>query len=336
MKNIEFIKKHLALYIICLIKLILIIAMIFGEGNFLFCLLLGLELAADVYVYLCFIRPMEDIQDLIHNQKFDLAKNEDYELEKLKIHSQNTEFEGLVNYIIMVLKSSYDSKMLRTEAEMRAFQSQINPHFLYNTLDTIRGQAIICHADNVARMTEALANIFRYSISAPSDIVSIRSELKNTDDYILIQKYRFPKKFAIVKEIEDEDVLDNCMIPMLTIQPLIENAVNHGFEKISENGLIKIRIFSTQSSMKIIVTDNGQGISQSKLESIIKALKNDTHILMNSSESQTHTGIALYNINKRLKFYYGEKYGLNIYSTEKVGTSVELILPLLNKESLHD
>lgn len=160
--------------------------------------------------------------------------------------------------------------------------------------------------------------------------------MKNTDDYILIQKYRFPKKFAIVKEIEDEDVLDNCMIPMLTIQPLIENAVNHGFEKISENGLIKIRIFSTQSSMKIIVTDNGQGISQSKLESIIKALKNDTHILMNSSESQTHTGIALYNINKRLKFYYGEKYGLNIYSTEKVGTSVELILPLLNKESLHD
>lgn len=279
---------------------------------------------------------MEDIQDLIHNQKFDLAKNEDYELEKLKIHCQNTEFEGLVNYIIMVLKSSYDSKMLRTEAEMRALQSQINPHFLYNTLDTIRGQAIICHADNVARMTKALANIFRYSISAPSDIVSIRSELKNTDDYILIQKYRFPKKFAIVKEIEDEDVLDNCMIPMLTIQPLIENAVNHGFEKISENGLIKIRIFSTQSSMKIIVTDNGQGISQSKLESIIKALKNDTHILMNSSESQTHTGIALYNINKRLKFYYGEKYGLNIYSTEKVGTSVELILPLLNKESLHD
>lgn len=115
-----------------------------------------------------------------------------------------------------------------------------------------------------------------------------------------------------------------------------KHAVNHGFEKISENGLIKIRIFSTQSSMKIIVTDNGQGISQSKLESIIKALKNDTHILMNSSESQTHTGIALYNINKRLKFYYGEKYGLNIYSTEKVGTSVELILPLLNKESLHD
>lgn len=226
-----------------------------------------------------------------------------------------------------VIKSDYDSRILKTQAEIHALQSQINPHFLYNTLESIRSEALMQNCGEIAEMTEALATLFRYSISRPGDMATLEQELENVENYLLIQQYRFPQKFEIVKKIEDEEVL-HCRLPVLTIQPLVENAIHHGLETMIGRGKITIRAFRTQQHMVVSVADNGCGMSAARLAQVREAMENDDDdATLSSRDSGKKAGIALINVSRRVRFYYGPEYGLQIYSTEGVGTTVELTLP---------
>ena len=133
------------------------------------------------------------------------------------------------------LDHEYNALICQKQAEINALQSQINPHFLYNVLDSIRGQALSERSVELASMTEALATFFRYSISKKGNMVSLADEMKNVDNYLFIQRFRFGNKIEIIKKIEDEELM-NCLIPKLTLQPIVENAIYHGLEHRNYGG----------------------------------------------------------------------------------------------------
>ena len=224
-----------------------------------------------------------------------------------------------------LMRDEYNANILRKQAELSALQSQINPHFLYNTLEAIRGQALVQGATDIERMSKALADFFRYSISKKDDLVTLDQELKNTDSYIVIQQIRFNNKFIIKKQI-DPDVL-GCMIPKLIIQPIVENAIMHGLELKQGVGTLTIRSFQTQTRVLVYIEDDGLGISAPTLKKISKTLKSGgNNDFLAPEQGKKHIGLA--NVNNRIKIIFGEEYGIHVYSTKNVGTTVEIALPI--------
>lgn len=245
-------------------------------------------------------------------------------------------FTDNLNTLVIRLKdlinNQYTEKILRKQAELNALQSQINPHFLYNTLDSIRGQALSEGVENIANMTKALSNLFKYSISLKENLVSFGEELENVDYYLIIQQFRFDNKFIVVKEIEEDknfNIMDYKM-PKLTIQPIVENAIYHGLETKEGIGTIKIWAYTTEDRLIINIEDDGIGIEQEKLEIINEGFFNRSNVIFND---ETRTGIALFNVDERVKLYFGENYGLRINSTYSIGTNVEIVLPLVKNKN---
>lgn len=250
---------------------------------------------------------------------------------KSNAEKEDSSLEYLLNKLKSTLENEYTNQLLKTEAEIHALQSQINPHFLYNTLETIRSQAVQKKVPEIAAMTEALATLFRYSISRPSDLSTLGEELANVESYFLIQQYRFRGRFKIIKKLDNEDAnLLNYKVPVLTIQPIVENAIHHGLETKLDEGTVTIRAYSTQNRLIISVTDDGVGMTSDKLDKIVNALNNSDSAVSNERYSRRtgkNSGIALINVHKRIRFYFGPEYGMYITSTKNVGTSVEIQLP---------
>lgn len=221
----------------------------------------------------------------------------------------------------------YAAEALRSRAEVSALQSQINPHFLYNTLDGIRSLALKSDARTVAEMTEALSSMFRYSISPHGDTVTLADELENVDSYLLIQQYRFPDKFSLSYELgEDEKKMLRCRMPRLTIQPVVENSIQHGLQNKRGKGAIAISGFLTQNRLVLRISDDGDGMTQETLDALNAKLQLDNNAEA-SAVSARKTGIALANVNRRIKLQCGPQYGLFVSSEYGVGTAVDIQLP---------
>lgn len=226
-------------------------------------------------------------------------------------------------------QDEYEAQNLRSQAEIYALQSQINPHFLYNTLDTIRSHALLCDARDIAAMTESLSTLFRYSISRPGEMATLKEELDNVKNYLLIQQYRFPDKVEYLVEGTEDEAILNYQMPILTIQPIVENAIHHGLEMKIGKGHIKLRAIRTEDRITLLVSDNGLGMSEERLEQLRRNLEGtrEGQEMFSGEERRKGAGIALANVDRRLKFYYGRQYGLRIRSTLGVGTMVEINLP---------
>jgi Putative regulator of cell autolysis len=251
----------------------------------------------------------------------------------------NTLLDNIRNILKNFKESSereHSAEILRRQAEIAALQSQINPHFLYNTLDAVRGQALFYKINEIAEMIEALSRYFRYNISKKGDFVTLEEEIENISNYIYIQQYRFTDKFSFtIKYNEDDKEIINCLIPKLTIQPIIENCIYHGLEPKMEKGKITIRISFTNKKLIIIVTDDGVGMSDEELEKFIYKLRHNFAGTQSEGVGY-HTGIGLLNVNQRLKLLFGEEYGLSIFSTKGLGTEVEISLPVVKgQQELH-
>lgn len=230
-------------------------------------------------------------------------------------------------------KNERAKALLQNQTLASALQSQINPHFLYNTLDSIRGKALDDGSRETADMIAILSSFFRYTIGSRNPIVSIEQELINTDNYIKILQYRFSNRFTIEKDIQD--ISDNIMqysIPKLILQPLIENAISHGLSDTQSGGVIRISLYTTQSRIIISVIDNGKGIDDAALKKLNHSLTYNWQAL--PEQTGYTSGIALSNVNTRIKLMYGALYGLVIYSTVHSGTEVQITLP--NKEYSHE
>ena len=210
---------------------------------------------------------------------------------------------------------------------LKALQSQINPHFLYNTLDSLRGELYMCDMPNLAQMVETLSELFRYSISQKEPLISLEAEIDNTEKYIRIMQFRFPNKFVLYKRFDDEtDEILGMQVPKMILQPIVENSINHGLEAKIGPGRIFIDITHTERTVCIRVDDDGVGIPADKLDSINTQLsKNESNC---AADSVRGMGLALFNINSRIRLLYGEDYGVSVASSVGKGTQVQIMLPL--------
>lgn len=223
----------------------------------------------------------------------------------------------------------------KKQAEYLALQNQINPHFLYNTLEGIRSEALIAGLDSVAEMTEALATFFRYTISQVNHLVTLEDELANIENYYYIQQFRFGDKLALNIEYEHDDetsqldILKYCL-PKLTLQPIVENSIYHGIERKIGKGHLKIKIGVSDERLRICVSDDGLGMTEERLQKLNDNLKSLS--LEDVSEgSGKKGGIAIMNVNNRIKLLFGEEYGIYVYSNVGAGTDVLINLPLVTE-----
>jgi two-component system sensor histidine kinase YesM len=222
----------------------------------------------------------------------------------------------------------------KKHAEYLALQNQINPHFLYNTLEGIRSEALIEGIDSVAEMTEALATFFRYTISNLDRLVTLEEELENIENYTKIQKFRFGNRLElkVIFRGEKEEIL-KLMMPKLTLQPIIENSIFHGVERKVGKGTIELRLTKTSDRLHIVISDDGLGMDAEKLQELNERLKG-TSLSYLKDEMNKRGGIALVNVNNRIRLIYGDEYGIYVYSRKNAGTDVHVTLPLV-KENHH-
>ena len=197
--------------------------------------------------------------------------------------------------------------------QLQLFQTQLNPHFLYNTLDSIKWEARIHELSDVSHMAENLAYILQKSIRS-EPFIPLREELEIVKEYMEIQQIRFGGKFVYEEDIPDE--LLDCIVPKLMLQPLVENAVIHGLAE-QEEGQISVYAERLSDMMKIYVTDDGAGMDE---ETVNKLNQNMPR------ESAGHVG--LYNVSRIIKLYFGEQYGLTVSVEEEIGTTVMITLPM--------
>ena len=223
-----------------------------------------------------------------------------------------------------------DETALR-RTELRALQAQINPHFLYNTLEGIRAEALIAGVDSIAEMTEALATYFRYTISQVNNLVTLEEELANVENYYYIQQFRFGSKLdlRIRYDCEDEEEALMCQLPKLTLQPIVENSIYHGLERKIGTGHLDIKVTVTDSHLIIMISDDGVGIEKGQVKVMNEQLRALRLEEENNGETGKKGGIAVKNVNNRIKLLFGEEYGIYIYSQPDVGTDVEITLPVV-------
>lgn len=225
--------------------------------------------------------------------------------------------------------NNYELELLQNQTTVIMLQSQINPHFLYNTLDCIRGEAILVGAGELADMTKALSNFFSYSISKNGVLVTIREELESIENYFLIQQFRFNKRFRLTIHCDRNDItiMDN-VIPRLALQPIIENSISHGFQSVVSECELNVTIIRTMDAVLIKCSDNGRGMSAKELDKITENLEDCIDYIDDKIKQQSTHGIGLVNINRRIKLLFGDEYGLYISSMEQAGTDVNIRLPL--------
>lgn len=221
------------------------------------------------------------------------------------------------------IQKKYGDLLATKQLDYNILQSQINPHFLYNTLECIRSQALINGYEEMADMVETLSRYYRYCVSNRKDYVLLEEELENIQNYFKIQQYRFEDRFSLQVCIMDSTVY-KAAIPKMTLQPIVENAVFHGLEQRKEGGIVNIKIYRSDADIHIFVADNGCGIPFERVVEINHSMVHNHMELKNNTKS---TGIAMINVNRRIMLQYGAEYGVRIYSTQGKGTDVEITMP---------
>lgn len=206
---------------------------------------------------------------------------------------------------------------LRTK-ELKILQSQVNPHFLFNVLNSIARLALIENAKETEEVAYALSDLLRYSLRNAGEMVKLQEEIDCIKDYLTIQKKRFGNNYEFILDFADD--IKNINIPVLTIQPIVENAIIHGL-KMQEKGKVSIKGYGKDDKVIIMVKDNGIGMSRNKIKKLLfyeeEEETNKSHV----------TGIGIHNVHKRLKYIFGEEYGLDIDSEPGKGMIVSIIIP---------
>ncbi len=249
------------------------------------------------------LRPLIKLENHMQNfennlREFHLSEKTGYEVQNLVEH-----------FNVMVEKIKY----LR-EYEIKALHSQINPHFLYNTLDTIIWMAEFEDNEKVISITKSLANYFRLSLNNGHEKIPLKDEIMHTKEYLFIQKQRYEDKLSYFFNIEDESLL-SIEVPKIIIQPIVENSIYHGIKNLSGNGIITIDVHRENSTVNISVKDNGIGFEKAK----------------QFKKSKTG-GVGFQNVDKRIKFYYGKNYGVFINKDNKTeGAEVIIKIPFKSR-----
>lgn len=238
-----------------------------------------------------------------------------------EIRALHRNFTDMATRIQELVQVNYANKLLAKDAQLRALRSQINPHFLYNTLETINWRAKAVGNKQISQIAEALGNLLRASLSSQKPLVSLSYELNLVDSFITIQKIRFEEQLDFHSEISSEALTG--VIPPLTIQPLVENAIHYGMEQMMDTCRIDLRAHVENQNLIILVENDGSVFEEDLLDR-----------LRTKAKIPNGFGIGLLNIDERIQLIFGSEYGLTL--SNKNGRAVaQLLLPLRNEEDFH-
>ena len=230
-----------------------------------------------------------------------------------EVQELSDSFGHMVGRIQKLMTTVREEEIDLRKTELKALQAQINPHFLYNTLDSIAWMCERGKNADAVKMVHALARLFRISISRGHELIPIEKELQHAESYLLIQKFRYKNQFTYHFTV-DESCL-HCLCNKITLQPIIENSITHGLDLLVDSGHIEIEVCADGKDILFKVTDDGIGMSQ---EQVAELLKN---------EPSDRTGIGIKNGNDRLRIYFGPQYGMSIDSVPDEGTTVTIRMP---------
>lgn len=291
-----------------------------------------------VSIYMSFdmIKPINQLVKAMKGMNIDNISKSYIEIErKDELGFLHKTFNTMAKEIDHLVTWIYREQITRKEAEIKALQSQINPHFLFNTLESINWMAQLNNVPEISDTVTDLSTLMEASIGRDDRLITIEEEFMYIDKYIALLKRRFEDRITLNKEV-DPMVL-YVKIPRLLIQPLIENAVYHGVENSRGKGIITLAAKIQEDLLIIEVIDNGNGISPEDLVKLNKGLEMDNDAYFKSLSDKKNKSIGIDNVNRRIKLFYGEKYGVKIESKVNIYTKVSVSLPArsLNKEGFY-
>lgn len=226
-------------------------------------------------------------------------------------------FNKMVIKLKDLINKVLEEQKKKSDMEFQILQAQINPHFLYNTLDSIKWLAAIQNVSNISDMTTSLINLLKYNISKNDITVTLAEEIESINNYVKIQKYKYGDIFCVNYSIDDETL--KCKVLRFILQPIVENSIFHGFENLENKGIIEINTKIIDGKLNIEIIDNGAGTNSEYFDDIISE----------QNRKRKFSGIGLKNIEERIKLYFGEKYGISFISRLNEGTKVTLTLPAI-------
>ena len=295
------------------------------EAEYYFCLLSLLALVAaiggGIFISRNLSRPIESLRrsmQAVESGNFDIditvnANNEIYQLAQ--------DCDIAVKKVRDLIEQNRSEQELKRKLELRALQGQINPHFLYNTLDSIIWMIELGENERAIDMTSSLATFFRLGINRGSETISIRTEIEYVRTYLTIQKQRYKDKLSY--EIAFSPELYDHQILKLLIQPLVENAIYHGIKNMEGLGFIRINGEREDDTVVIRISDNGIGMPPAQLQALAAG----------QIEPRQGSGVGVRNVQERIRLSFGEQYGLEFESTPGAGTSVTMRIPVLRGEA---
>ncbi|MBM7573003.1 cache domain-containing sensor histidine kinase [Aquibacillus albus] len=251
---------------------------------------------------------MADVEKGEFNHTFQSKSNDEITLLGKSFNHMSLRLKELIDKV-------YIAKMNHQEAEFKALQAQINPHFLYNTLDTIYWMARIEKAYESSKLVQALSNLFRLSLNRGQELTTVQEEIRHLENYIMIQKVRYEEIITFNLNV-DEDVL-SCKTIKLILQPLVENAIYHGIKATGDTGKIDINVKKEKNKLVFEVIDDGVGID---LENINKVL---------NEEISNKGGYGIKNVHQRIQLSYGDQYGISFEHYDEKGTKVTVRQPIM-------
>ncbi|WP_027628433.1 sensor histidine kinase [Ruminiclostridium cellobioparum] len=272
------------------------------------------------------IKPINQLVKAMKGMNIDNISDSYIEIErKDELGFLHKTFNNMTKEIDHLVTWIYREQITRKEAELKALQSQINPHFLFNTLESINWMAQLNNVPEISSTVSDLSTLLEASIGRDDRLITIEEEFMYIDKYIALLKRRFEGRITFNKEVDPKVLY--IKIPRLLIQPLIENAVYHGVENSRGKGIITLTAGIRGELMIIEVIDNGNGISTEELVKLNKGLEMDNDTYFKSLGNKKNKSIGIDNVNRRIKLFYGEKYGINIESKLNIYTKVSVTLP---------
>lgn len=267
------------------------------------------------------IKQLEKSMKMVEKGQFDVNIDIKGEAEVAQL---SRTFNIMVLKIKQLMNQIVEEQESKRKSELNALQAQINPHFLYNTLDSVVWMAENEKSQDVISMVTALARLFRISISKGKNIINVSEELEHARNYLVIQSIRYRNKFEYEFNIQKEVL--KYKTPKLILQPIIENAIYHGIEYMVDKGKINISASVINNKLLFEVKDNGVGMEKEILN----------NLLLNEGIVKKGSGVGVKNVHERIQLYFGKEYGLKIESELDVGTKVQIWLPLIEKENMED
>lgn len=262
------------------------------------------------------IRNLQTKMQEVKKENFDVIVEEE---RKDELGELGQTFNEMTARIKTLIEEDYQSKILLRETEYKFLRAQINPHFLYNTLDAISWMASMGGNKDVSKMSVALGKILRWSISNTDNIVFLREEVDNVEDYLSIQRIRYGENLQYVIAIESPE--KEMLVPKMILQPLVENALIHGLEPKDGMKSLILTAVSDEETLTIILKDNGVGMTEEKIRYVLSGGGKS------KENSEKQHGVGIYNVHKRIQMNFGDQYGLRIISKPGEGTEIQIIVP---------